>query len=87
MSLDCLFVEFICRPLLDCYSILRTFPEAISKPVAEILPHQPGLAVDYLNRTLGAARNANSASVAFVLVDPYYFPHFFCHSFTLSGFD
>ena len=55
---------------LDGDGALRALAHACPQPVAGDFADQPCLAVDYLQRALGAALATDGAPVAFALVDP-----------------
>ena len=60
--------------LLDGDGVHRTFAEAVAEPVAVDIAHKARLAVDHLDRSLGARWYALSAAVALLLVDVHDLP-------------
>jgi hypothetical protein len=69
MASDRLFVEGFRFPHFDAEGPLRTLPQACPEPIAQLVGDQLGLAVNDLEGTLVAGRNAHAATVTFLLVD------------------
>ncbi len=87
MVLNRLFIKLVSLTLLNSYCSLRTFSEAGAETVAVFIADELCLAIYYLDCALGAGWNAESAAVAFLLVNFYYFPQrFCCHLRLLKSF-
>jgi hypothetical protein len=67
---DCRLVEGTGLDALDRDRILGAVAEAGPEAVAVDIAHQLRLAIDDLDRALGAGRHAVSAARAFLFVDP-----------------
>jgi hypothetical protein len=63
------FIESGRIPFNDRNSVLGTLAQASPEPVAIDVRHQPGLAIDDLDRPLGTRMHAQSATVALGFID------------------
>jgi hypothetical protein len=79
------FIEFVGFPLDDGDGLLRTFAEAGSKTVAEVISEKHRLAVHYPDRPFRACGDAESATVTFFRVYGYHFSFHFRLLFQPSG--
>jgi hypothetical protein len=68
------FVEFVGLALDYFDGVLGALAEAGAEPVAEVVGREHSLAVYHLDGPFGAGGDAESATVAFVLVDLNNFP-------------
>jgi hypothetical protein len=66
---DLFFVEGIRIPLLDGNGVSGTVAKAGAEPVAKVVGHKPGLAVDNLDGAFRTSRHTKSAAVAFIFID------------------
>jgi hypothetical protein len=73
-------IELGCFAFLDRNSVLWALSQTCAETVTVGLAHETRLAVDNLNRPLGAGGNAQPAAVAFLLVYSHYLPDRHSHS-------